>query len=253
MQYRLFGPIAEIPKLDRWQYFTNAEREDPAFQDYRENRERLYDCALRYVDAQIARVFDFLKMQGLFDSSLVIVTADHGEEFWDHGEMEQRLFLDPRGVFGIGHGHSLFQEVITVPLICTGFGVAPGRYNHNVSLVDIVPTILNICGISYTDLFDGQDLFGRSDGRLLTVTGICYGYEKIAIIENNWKLIHSEGDKVSLLFDLDKDPKEQHDLTQVHPDIVEQLKAALPTEVAKGEALKVTRDVEDQLRHLGYM
>jgi arylsulfatase A-like enzyme len=120
-------------------------------------------------------------------------------------------------------------------------------------LVDVVPKILDVCGVEHATILDGQNLFEPSADRILTVTGICYGYEKTAIIKNNWKLIHSKADCVSLLFDVNKDPMEQRDLSKDFPEMLDNLKSALPTDVAESSALKITRDVEKQLKDLGYM
>lgn len=248
-----FGKIADIPNLERWEFQRDAQRGDPDFELYQQNRCKLYDCALRSVDAQLARLFRYLEQAKTLDSSLIFITADHGEEFWEHMELEQEQFYDPRGVAGIAHGHNLFQEVINVPLICTGPGVTPGRYSHNVSLVDLVPTVLEICGIDHKLALDGHDLFDCSDTRFLISEGMDFGYEKKAIVQNNWKLIEGEEDGVSLLFDLSGDPKEKQDLAKINPEKLQELKTLLPKTQVKGEALEVDRDIEEQLQSLGYM
>jgi arylsulfatase A-like enzyme len=253
-QYRdSFGKISYIPKLDTWDFCKDAVPGELSFELYRENREKLYDCAIRYIDTKITMFFNYLKREGILDSSLIFITSDHGEELWDHVETERELFYDPRDISGVGHGHNLFQELINVPLICVGPGITAGRYKHNVSLVNLVPTVLDICGIQHKLTLDGQNLFDNSDGRVVLSEAIAYGYEKKAIIKDNWKLIHSEGDGVSLLFDLSKDPKEKHDLVALHPDKVAELKALLPKEQVTGETLEVDRDVQEQLRQLGYI
>ncbi|HIJ71476.1 MAG TPA: sulfatase [Planctomycetes bacterium] len=248
-----FGEIADIPRLNYWQFEKDADREAPDFKRYKENRCKLYDCALRSVDAQIAGLFGYLEKLRLLDSSLVILTADHGEEFWEHTETERKLFYDPRGFSGISHGHNLFQEIINVPLLCTGPGIASGRYTHNTSLVDIVPTILDVCGIDHRLKLDGRNLFDNSNERALVSEAVAYGYEKKAVVRKNWKLIHSEGDGVSLLFDLYRDPKEKHDLAKINPEKIQELKSHLPKAEVKGETLEIDRAMKKQLQDLGYM
>lgn len=248
-----FGKIAEIPQLRNWQFQENACPGEPDFERYRENRCKLYDCALRSVDAQLGRFFRYLEEAQLLDSSLVLVTADHGEEFWEHVETERELFYNPRCFFGVGHGQNLFQELINVPLMCVGPGVPSGRYSHNVSLVDLVPTVLDICGIEHQIALDGRNLFDCSDERALISEAVAYGYEKKAVVQKNWKLIHSEGDGVSLLFDLCQDPKEKRDLAEINPEKVQELKGHLPRTEVKGETLEIDRDIKKQLQALGYM
>jgi arylsulfatase A-like enzyme len=253
-EYRnTFGPIADIPKLSRWQFNRGQHLGEPEFERFRSNRFKLYDCALRFVDEQIRKIFQSLDDVDILDSSLIFVTADHGEEFWDHVELEKKLFSDPRGVYGIGHGHNLFQEVINVPLLCMGPGIISGHYNHNVSLVNLVPTVLQVCEIEHELPLDGCSLFNDADERPLISEGIAYGHEKKAVIKKNWKLIHSEGDGVSLLFDLSQDPEEKHNLAKLFPDKLAELKDLIPKTQVTGETLEVDRDVQEQLRQLGYI
>lgn len=248
-----FGRIADIPKLETWQFREHARPGNPAFERYRENRTKLYDSALRFVDDQIAKFFEYLKEAKLLDSCLIFVTSDHGEEFWDHVELERRLFYDPRGFYGVGHGHNLFQEIINVPLICIGPGVTPGSYSHNVSLVDLAPTVLELCRIEHKLALDGHNLFNCRNEEIIFSEGIAYGYEKKAVFKNNWKLIHSEGDGVSLLFDLSQDPGENNDLGKIKIQELATLKSKLPKTGAKGEPLEHGDEVEEQLQSLGYI
>lgn len=249
----VFGRIADIPKLNTWQFREDAQLGDPAFERYRENRTKLYDSALRFVDDRIAKFFEDLKEARLLDSCLIFITSDHGEEFWDHMHLERRLFYDPRGFHGVGHGHNLFQEIINVPLICIGPGMTAGSYSHNVSLVDLAPTVLELCGIEHKLVLDGCNLFDCRKKRLIFSEGVAYGYEKKAVLKNNWKLIHSEGDAVSLLYDLSKDSKEINDLSKIKIQELGNLKVTLPRTQRDGETLKVGREIREQLKNLGYM
>ena len=99
---------------------------------------------------------------------------------------------------------------------------------------------------------DGRSLFDCQDNRIIITEGVAYGYEKKAVFSNNWKLIHSEGDDTSLLFDLSQDATEKNNLAQTQTKEVERLRAALPSTEAEGEALKVSKEVKEQLRNLGY-
>lgn len=253
-EYRkVFGDIPDIPDLEGWQFRDGARLGESAFEEYRENRIKLYDCAIRFVDAQIAGFLKSLEEMNLRDSSLIVITADHGEEFWEHVEQEKKYFYDPRGIWGVGHGHNLFQEIIGVPLICWGPGMTPGRYGHNVSLVDLVPTVLGVCGIKHKIKLDGRSLFDNSGERFVLSEGIAYGNEKKAILRKNWKLIHSKSDHVNLLFDLSRDPKEQQDRAAQNTRELQRLQTALPQAKEQGSDLQVNKSVKEQLRSLGYI
>jgi arylsulfatase A-like enzyme len=104
-----------------------------------------YDGGIAYIDSQIGRLVDWLKRQNLYDNTLLIVTADHGESFG-----ERRLFL---------HGNSLYANLLHVPLLV--------KYPHNahagvvgtpVSLIDIFPTIMKITGVEPPKGLQGMDL-----------------------------------------------------------------------------------------------
>jgi len=98
------------------------------------NREKIknylvgrYDQNMRYVDDQLARLFGRVG-----DEATVVVFADHGEEFFDHGDLE--------------HGHTLYDELLRIPFIVKSPGLAPRRVATPVSLLDLTPTVLDLLG-----------------------------------------------------------------------------------------------------------
>jgi arylsulfatase A-like enzyme len=108
----------------------------------------LYHSEVRYADREFGRFVDLLKWLGLYDHSFVILAADHGEEFAEHG--------------GFEHGTTLFEEVLRVPLIVKypGGRWAGERVDEAVSLVDIAPTVLAGLGGPQERTFDGRILPG---------------------------------------------------------------------------------------------
>jgi arylsulfatase A-like enzyme len=102
-----------------------------------------YDAEVRYTDAQVMRLLEAVERRGILDSGTFVVTADHGEEFWDHG--------------GVEHGHSHHGEITDVPLVLVTPGTRSGRPAGVASLVDVAPTIRAIAGITTSgiDLRDG--------------------------------------------------------------------------------------------------
>ncbi len=105
----------------------------------------LYDGSLNFTDAQIGEVLSGLEERGLADGTMVVVLADHGEELLDRG--------------GIGHGSSLYDELLRVPLVIRFPGSTPAglRIDEPVSLVDVLPTLADYCGLEMP-----ADLAGRS-------------------------------------------------------------------------------------------
>jgi arylsulfatase A-like enzyme len=96
---------------------------------------RLYDSEIAYVDRALGRFFGELKTMGLYEQSLIVLTADHGEAFFEHGHWQ--------------HTHSLYEEILRVPLIVKWPGRSPkGRVKNLVSLIDIFPTLVEAVGLS---------------------------------------------------------------------------------------------------------
>ncbi|HSV08065.1 MAG TPA: sulfatase, partial [Candidatus Binatus sp.] len=106
----------------------------------------LYDGALSFVDAEIGRLLDGLATRGLLDHTLVVVSADHGEEHWDHGSFF--------------HGQSLYDELLHVPLLMRFPDRAyAGRVvREPVRALDIVPTIAEVLGLPAFPEFEGTSL-----------------------------------------------------------------------------------------------
>lgn len=249
-----FGDIAEIPNVDRWDFQQGGIHGDQVFEAYKENRIRLYDAALRFVDSRIEELFQYLELNNLLDKTLICITADHGEELWDHAELEKKNFYDPRGCYGVGHGHNLFQEVVNVPMIVTGPGVNCGSYSKNVSTVDIMPTVLGLCNVHHQLQLDGYPLFNGIEDRVILSEDIAYGYEKKVLVQDIWKYLYSEGDNVHMLFNLSRDPGENNNLAEIHVAKVRELYARLPLKVNNnGEKLEVDKDTEQRLKDLGYL
>lgn len=204
-----FGKVEDLPNVGAWDFGKPEEQARTAdLLRYRTNRQLLYDSALRYVDQAIHDFVDSLKRQGFMDNTVMIVTADHGEEFWEHAALESASFYDPRGCHGIGHGHNVFNEIIQVPLLVQAPGSSQDT-KHLASATDITPTVLDLLGIRHRMTFDGRNLFDRPIERPLLSEACGYGYEKKALLLGRYKLLYSRDDGVQWLFDLDHDPDEQ--------------------------------------------
>lgn len=166
--------------------------------DEKENLISLYDGEIRYADEYFIKpLIAELKKLNLYDQTMIIITSDHGEEFYEHKGWE--------------HGHSLYNELIRVPLIIKfPHDKFKGKTVESVArIIDIVPTILGETNIGYRDNnFDGNsllDLLKGEEKSSRTSTGyyffanitdepgvISYILLKTCIIKNNYKLIINE-------------------------------------------------------------
>ncbi len=115
------------------------KKDDPVVRDFIAT----YDAEVLSVDQQIEALFGQLAARGLLDDTIFVFTADHGEELLDHG--------------GAGHGRSLYEELIHVPLfIRWPRGVTTGRSDRAVQLVDVAPTVLDLLGRPLSAAFAGS-------------------------------------------------------------------------------------------------
>jgi arylsulfatase A-like enzyme len=228
--------------------------------------ERVYDEEIRFTDEGIGRLLEALARHGLDDDTLVVVTADHGEEFFGRG--------------WLGHTRTLYEEVIRVPLIVRvpGSGGQGRAVGAPVSLVSLAPTILDYLGIDAPDagfqgpslrpLIDGSSDVDlppvRSEVRFIVLSSESVLAEKVAfkyaVIDGRYKLIKDFRTQRYELYDLERDPGEREDLASSRPDLVREMLVTLNrtrSVESKGPAVdeNVALDPEDaaMLRDLGYI
>jgi arylsulfatase A-like enzyme len=194
-----------------------------------------YDGGIAYMDFCLGEFLRQLKERGLYENTLIIITGDHGEAF---GE---------RAV--VGHGRSVYQDEIRVPLIVKyPHARAKKVVEEPVSLVDLMPTILNVSGYSVPNGAQGRSLLRRGTGRQLIGEGFIlpgtarraprFRETQEAIFSGTMKLIRWSGGREEL-YDLSKDPDELHDLMPSPPaaamelTLAEYLRSAGPARAAQ--------------------
>ncbi len=216
----------------------------------------LYDAEIRQIDDELGRFFDELERRGYLEGTIVILTADHGEEFLEHGR-----FL---------HGWSLYDELVQVPLLISGPGIPRGvRVAEPVSLVDIFPTVTGLLGLAAPPVLEGIDLSRGwreraplpADRPLFFETdwwlGRAEGEWKRAVQRGSWKLHYAHPKEQWELYDLARDPGEHEDLAAREPERVSELRTLLAPRL--GSTATSTPRVEpseeemEQLRALGYV
>ncbi|HJS58462.1 MAG TPA: sulfatase [Vicinamibacteria bacterium] len=213
-----------------------------------------YDSELRYLDSHLERTFRAL---GWERSAIAIVTADHGEEFRDHG--------------GWGHARTLFAEVLNVPLLV----YAPGRFaaaraTERVSLVDILPTLRALAGLPPSPHDSGLSLLPLLRGALRLPPRALFAdlwhatlTERkrflSATVEGEWKLIDG-APAGPMLFHLERDPLDLRNRLESYPHVAARLRARfaegearLPRLEAEFEEAMQDAAMNEDLRALGYV
>jgi len=161
-----------------------------------------YEGEVRFTDDQVGKLFNWLKKKGLYRKSLIILTADHGEEFWEHGSF--------------AHAHSFHKEVVEVPLIIKlpENRQAGAKVEKWVALKRIAPTMPDAAGISAE--IPSQSLLREleenpppADERFFLSEKVIYGLDKGAVFDEEGHKAILKADGSVSCYDLQKDPLEE--------------------------------------------
>jgi len=257
------GRVGEVFRRAVWERFR-----DDLTAGEKEYISALYDSGIAYTDRQLGRLIERLEERGLLDRTLLIVTADHGEELWDHGLW--------------GHGRAMLEHQIRVPLIVRvpeamreelGLAAAPGVIRQQVRLVDLYPTILDLLGVPLEHEVQGRSLRPLLAGRRLPRApafseSVYWGPMEVkSLRDERFKYLRgipkepeeTEREGWEVVYDLETDPGETEDVKDAHGDLLRRMRAVVdrilrggstPQERVPGE---MDPEVEEQLRSLGYI
>ena len=162
----------------------------------------LYDSELAFTDSQIGRLLSELKARGTLQNTVFVIVGDHGEEFLDHG--------------GFGHGHTLYQEILNVPLIISGRSIPIDVNDEVVAQIDILPTILGLAGLDIPIWADGKDILSADSpraARFITSSNLISAAPDMAAIRlDDMVVIGNPQEGSPVLYDLFSDPDERNPL-----------------------------------------
>jgi arylsulfatase A-like enzyme len=207
----------------------------------------LYDAEIQAWDAGLAQLLEALDELGVGRSTVVIVTADHGEEFQEHGLLK--------------HGRHLYEETLRVPLLIAGRGIRPGRAAEPAQGIDLFPTVAALLGAPAPAALPGRDLLTTppprpafSETRYGALPRAASGPLQ-SVRTAGWKLIHAPTADHFELYDLAQDPAERTNRWGVAPEGAE-LAALLgswrpPPPPAPAEGIDPA--LPRKLRALGYV
>jgi arylsulfatase A-like enzyme len=214
-----------------------------------------YDSAIGYVDERIQELYAALRWH---ERTLLIVTADHGEEFGDHG--------------GVEHGNTMYAELLRVPLLLSWPGViTPRRVTDNVSNVDLLPTIEALTGkandatpasgVSLLPLLEGKSMPARTLFAMRRTERLEPQRERRAAIREQWKYIVTMPGNHEELFDTRRDPRDQRNVIAESKDVGARLRAELDAFEVKAKkhprafvnSEQTASDLAQELRALGYV
>ena len=228
----------------------------------------LYDGEIAWTDFHVGKILKRLEAQGLKDNTLVILTADHGEEFWERGNF--------------GHRKNLFEESVRIPLILRYPPSVPEgiRVKSMTSIVDVLPTVLEVLGLQAS--WDAEGLQGSSlvpawRGQAAAPERWIFaelkrprpGDSRVALRKGDWKLLyHSESQELLGLWDLESDAEERSNrlresspesdaLRRSAQEAYGKLRKLQERDLYAGSSLdgeqEIPEDVHDALHGLGYV
>ncbi len=212
---------------------------------------RLYDGEIAFTDSQVGRLLDGLAARGLDRDTVVLVAGDHGESLGEHGESTHDIFV--------------YDATLRVPLLLRVPGVPPGVVSdRQVSLVDVLPTLLDLLGVKDTQARDGRSLVGSraEPGRAV------YAESLVPYLDFGWAPLHALrrlGDKYVLAprpeyYDLARDPRETRNLVPARgaapgeaQKLQRSLQALLEKSAAAAAASGADPEARERLESLGYL
>jgi arylsulfatase A-like enzyme len=216
---RFFGWAHYMDPHDQYQ----AHAEAPVFGKRARDR---YDQEIWYTDFWLGKLLAFAETQAWWKNTVLIVTADHGEAFGEHGMYK--------------HAFELWDVLTHVPLLVHGPGLVARRIDARRSAIDLAPTILDLAGIEPPADFEGRSLVPELRGEgpasrepiLIELSEDTHNPPRCALIQGNYKLIDF-GHEHYELFDLASDPGESTDVAKEHPAELAALKSALAAKYAE--------------------
>jgi arylsulfatase A-like enzyme len=235
--------------------YARAANQKPAAEDA-STMIRLYDGEITFWDGEFGALIADLKRRGLYDDMTIVVTSDHGEEFFDHG--------------GFWHGTTLYDEQLHVPLLLKLPKNQQGgsAVSHWVESIDIMPTLLRLAGLQVPSGVQGKDLMTASEavfaeedheGNELRSLRMRRGDSELKVIESNSD--NPRGLQPFELYRLDQDPGEQVDLSKQDAPVLNLAASRLDDHGRRAKIGQVSRSAVDvannaaaveKLRALGY-
>jgi len=188
----------------------------------REELVGLYDAVVLGLDRAVGSLVEELKEAGLYDDTIIALTADHGDEFFEHG--------------GVGHGLRFHDELLHVPLVIKGLG--SGKRDGLFGLVDLPPTLAKAAGVDVPPAFMG---IPDAEGRKMVFSGSRHkGETVISIRSSKAKFIWNITKDTVEFFDLGADPGERKDVSRDRTEAVETFRemANLHMQQVEGSRIK---------------
>jgi len=200
----------------------------------------LYDAEIRFVDTEVERLVDHIR--DVWGKTTVLFTADHGEEFRDHGRFS--------------HYGTFHDEVVHVPLIFDNGNENSQRHDEMVGLLDVSPTLLDCADVNQPESYLGYSIRQIVDGEP-------WPREEVASFrycrKPRWKYIGDRSGEGGSLYDLSADPSETTSVVKENPEMltelqesVENVQTLIDDTTRESDTVEMDDDIQNRLKALGY-
>lgn len=203
----------------------------------------LYDAETAYVDNEVRRLYDSVD-----DDAIFALTADHGEEFLEHGQ--------------VGHNQTFYDELLSVPLILN-VGDRPDAHDEIVGLLDLAPTILDYADMNVPESYLGNSLRPLVESDDWDRSAVIAGHDNSrggvshAYRDRSWKYI-THSNAPDELYDIQQDPGEQSNIAEANSSVVQTIRDSMAeyldrvNEDVRDLSPDVNEETEQRLKDLGY-
>lgn len=224
-----------------------------------------YDGEIAFMDSQFGRLLDYLKQVGLYSNTIIVALADHGEAFWEHSEVES--YRAPTILCSKGHGHTVYQELLHVPLVLKlPDQSSAGRHvRSRVGTIDVMPTLLSLVGIPAPKGIDGVRLPVHDEGssialqRSIFSEHLAFADERKSVVRGNLKYIVNTTTGKQEWYELRSDPGERSShpelsRTEAGESIAQAMQVFVEASARGGQVdAAVSQETMEALKALGYV
>jgi len=253
-KYRIYDSNPEALNLTHKVLWPIRRGEIKLSQKDIQHNKDLYDGDIMYMDNLIGQVLSAARQTGIIDNTLIIITSDHGEEFMEHGN--------------IGHGFSLYEELIHVPLIFSGHRMPKGKKIEALTQnIDLFPTLISLVFDEKLAGLQGKNIMPLIRGNTPLKSRHVFADRGAlhAIVGQKWKYILNSDTGEKKLYSLIDDPEEMNNLAgnnQYAPiltELDEKLRRMMNSNIKRSKHYKYKRPAEvpeklvQRLRALGYI
>jgi arylsulfatase A-like enzyme len=219
----------------------------------------LYLSQIKYLDSCLTQLFNFFEEKKLMKDTIFVITADHGEELFDHG-----IFGHAPVTLSKKHNYYLYNSVLKIPFILYGESIKPEQDNEIASNIDIAPTICELCNIKFPTGWIGKSLLNHRNNHMAVSEQVYFEDSEISgyysFQDKKDKYVYDTHNDRYQYYSIENDPEEKNSLIDKNPNKKKEIKEIYNRHIhkvkinsAKHQNIDVDGETSKRLKDLGYM